>query len=174
MVQEKREKNKNLDFEEIKKLIKMLEKSTLEELEVNYKDIHLRLKKPASQQTIINPNTIPIITPPLQTNVPSPSLTNLSSESKVKEERVVSPSASLFEVKSPMVGTFYRAPAPNAEPFVKVGDIVKKGKTLCIIEAMKIMNEIEAEVDGKIVEIKVQNADPIEYGEILMLIDTAL
>lgn len=173
MVQEKREKNKNLDFEEIKKLIEMLEKSSLEELEVDYKDIHLRLKKPASGQTIINSNPIPIITPPLQTNVPSTSLTNLSSKSKVKEEGGVSPSASLFEVKSPMVGTFYRAPAPNAEPFVKVGDIVKKGKTLCIIEAMKIMNEIESEVDGKIVEIKVKNADPVEYGEILMLIDTS-
>ena len=79
-----------------------------------------------------------------------------------------------FEVKSPMVGTFYRSPAPNAEPFVKVGDIVKKGQTLCIIEAMKLMNEIESEVDGKVLEIRVQNADPVEYGETIMIIDTGI
>ncbi|MCX7830117.1 MAG: acetyl-CoA carboxylase biotin carboxyl carrier protein [Acidobacteria bacterium] len=177
MVQEKKQISKNsLDFDEIKKLIEMLEKSSLEELEVDYKDIHLRLKKPSSSQTIINQSPPAVIAPPFQgvahhpMNIERETIVQAESES----EKAVSSSATLFEVKSPMVGTFYRAPAPNADPFVKVGDLVKKGQTLCIIEAMKIMNEIECEVDGKLIEIKVQNADPVEYGEVIMVIDQAL
>jgi acetyl-CoA carboxylase biotin carboxyl carrier protein len=77
------------------------------------------------------------------------------------------------EVKSPMVGTFYRAPAPGADPFVKVGDTVRKGQTLCIIEAMKLMNEIESEVDGVILDIFPENAQPVEYGERLFLVEPA-
>ena len=73
-----------------------------------------------------------------------------------------------------MVGTFYRSPAPNADAFVQAGDMGKKGETLCIVEAMKLMNEIECEVSGKVLEIKVQNADPVEYGEVLMVIETGL
>jgi acetyl-CoA carboxylase biotin carboxyl carrier protein len=72
-----------------------------------------------------------------------------------------------------MVGTFYRAPAPGAEPFVKVGDLVKKGQTLCIIEAMKLMNEIESEVDGTVVDILTENAQPVEYGEKLFVVERA-
>jgi len=75
-------------------------------------------------------------------------------------------------VESPMVGTFYRAPAPDAPPYVEVGDRVEKGQTLCILEAMKLMNELEAEVAGEIREICVQNAEPVEYGQVLFRIDT--
>jgi acetyl-CoA carboxylase biotin carboxyl carrier protein len=78
----------------------------------------------------------------------------------------------LHEVESPMVGTFYRAPAPDAPPYVEVGDRVEKGQTLCILEAMKLMNELEAEVAGEIREICVQNAEPVEYGQVLFRIDT--
>lgn len=175
MVQEKTHRSKSsLDFDEIKKLIKMLEESSLEELDVDYKDIHLRLKKPSCSQTILNPTPVPVVPQSLQSASGSlPKSTKESSEGK-EETKEKSVSASIYEVKSPMVGTFYRAPAPNADPFVKVGDFVKKGQTLCIIEAMKIMNEIECEVDGKLIEIKVQNADPVEYGEVIMVIDTAL
>ncbi len=73
----------------------------------------------------------------------------------------------LADVTSPMVGTFYAAPAPDADPYVKVGDHVSKGQTLCILEAMKLMNELEAEVDGTIKEINVENAEPVEYGQLL-------
>jgi acetyl-CoA carboxylase biotin carboxyl carrier protein len=76
-----------------------------------------------------------------------------------------------IEIKSPIVGTFYEAPAPGAEPFVREGDIVKKGKTLCIIEAMKIMNEIEAEFDCKIVKKVGVNAEPVEYGETIFIVE---
>ncbi|HSR41048.1 MAG TPA: acetyl-CoA carboxylase biotin carboxyl carrier protein, partial [Longimicrobiales bacterium] len=79
----------------------------------------------------------------------------------------------LVEVASPMVGTFYRAPAPDAPPYVEVGDRVSKGDTLCIIEAMKLMNELECETPGTIAEIRVENADPVEYGQVLFRIDPA-
>jgi acetyl-CoA carboxylase biotin carboxyl carrier protein len=77
----------------------------------------------------------------------------------------------LVEISSPMVGTFYRAPAPNEPPFVEVGDRVRAGQTVCIIEAMKLMNEIESEVSGQIIEILVPNGEPIEYGQSLMRIN---
>jgi acetyl-CoA carboxylase biotin carboxyl carrier protein len=81
------------------------------------------------------------------------------------------PESHLTDVKSPMVGTFYRAPAPEAPPYVEVGSAVKKGQTLCILEAMKLMNELESEVDGVVREILVENADPVEYGQLLFRID---
>jgi len=76
-------------------------------------------------------------------------------------------------VESPMVGTFYRAPAPGAEPYVKEGDLVQKGAVLCIIEAMKLMNEIESEVKGRIARISVENGQPVEFGQTLFLIEPA-
>ena len=76
----------------------------------------------------------------------------------------------LVEITSPMVGTFYRSPAPDEPPFVAVGDRIRNGQTVCIVEAMKLMNEIEAEVSGEVVEIKVENAQPVEYGQTLMLV----
>jgi acetyl-CoA carboxylase biotin carboxyl carrier protein len=81
------------------------------------------------------------------------------------------PAKKLIDITSPMVGTFYRSPAPDEASFVEVGDIVKKGNTVCIIEAMKLMNEIESEASGKIVEILVENTQPIEYGQVLMRIE---
>ena len=76
------------------------------------------------------------------------------------------------EIRSPIVGTFYRAPSPGAPPFVEKGDRVKKGQVLCIVEAMKVMNEIESDVDGTVVDILVENAQPVEYNQVLFLIDT--
>ncbi|MFQ6618881.1 MAG: acetyl-CoA carboxylase biotin carboxyl carrier protein, partial [Fidelibacterota bacterium] len=78
-----------------------------------------------------------------------------------------------FEVRSPMVGTFYRAPSPDAVPFVEKGDYVRVGQTLCIIEAMKLMNEIESETDGVVVDILVENAQPVEYNQPLFIIETS-
>ncbi|RIH90193.1 Biotin carboxyl carrier protein of acetyl-CoA carboxylase [Calidithermus terrae] len=78
-----------------------------------------------------------------------------------------------MEVKAPIVGTFYRAPSPDAEPFVKEGDTVKKGQVLCIIEAMKLMNEIESEVAGVVRKVLVNNGEPVEYGQVLFIIEPA-
>jgi acetyl-CoA carboxylase biotin carboxyl carrier protein len=79
----------------------------------------------------------------------------------------------LHEIRSPIVGTFYRAPAPDAAPFVQVGTSVDAGTVLCIIEAMKLMNEIESDVSGKVVKILVENAQPVEYGQVLFLVEKA-
>ncbi len=79
----------------------------------------------------------------------------------------------LKEVKAPMVGTFYRAPAPDVEPYVEIGDTVQKGDVLCIVEAMKLMNEVKAEFGGKVVEICVENAEPVEFGQVLFRIEPA-
>lgn len=75
------------------------------------------------------------------------------------------------EIKSPMVGTFYNSPSPESEPYVKVGDVIQKGDVLCIVEAMKLMNEVKAEIGGKIIEICVENAEPVEYGQTLFVVE---
>ncbi len=175
MVQEKKQKSGVLDFNKIKKLIEILEKSSLEEIEVDCKDVHLKLKKPSSAGSTVSQPAPAISVPalPIVQSLPSNVALEPSLEKKVTESKNTEIEANRFEVKSPMVGTFYRAPAPNANPFVKLGDFVKKGQTLCIIEAMKIMNEIESEVDGKVVEIRIENANPVEYGEVIMVIETA-
>lgn len=165
----KKKGNGGVDLEEIKKFIEILENSSLEEMEISYKEIHLRLKKPQNVPQLIQSPQVVTALPQL----PLEASSKIASEEIKKQEKEKS-SSNTFEVTSPMVGTFYRAPAPNAEPFVKVGDSVKKGQTLCIIEAMKLMNEIESEVDGKVLEIKVENAQPVEYGEVIMLIDTGI
>jgi acetyl-CoA carboxylase biotin carboxyl carrier protein len=84
---------------------------------------------------------------------------------------VSAPGHNYIDVKSPMVGTFYRAPAPEAPPYVEMGSPVSKGQTLCILEAMKLMNELESEVDGTVREVLVENADPVEYGQVLFRIE---
>ncbi len=86
---------------------------------------------------------------------------------------VSAPATNLVDVKSPMVGTFYRAPAPEAPPYVEVGSVVKKGQTLCILEAMKLMNELESDIDGVVREVLAENADPVEYGQVLFRIEPA-
>ncbi len=86
-------------------------------------------------------------------------------------EEAPSPRSDLFEVKSPMVGTYYRAPAPEAPPYVEVGSHVTRGQTLCILEAMKLMNELESEVEGIVREVLVDNAEPVEFGQVLFRIE---
>ena len=99
--------------------------------------------------------------------MPATSTTAGSSPSEVDEE------AGLHEINSPIVGTFYRAPNPDADPYVKVGDFVERGQTLCIVEAMKLMNEIECDTSGTIVKVLPENAQPVEYGEPLFMIRPA-
>lgn len=170
-----------MNLQDIQKLIAMLEKSTLQELDLDTGDTKIHLSKGTAAAPSSAPQFLMMPSPGLApghapVHAPLPVLTpapGLSETSAAAETATVSParSATAVEVKSPMVGTFYRAPAPGAEPFAKVGSRVKKGQTLCIIEAMKLMNEIECELDGVVVEILTENAQPVEYGEVLMHID---
>jgi len=145
---------------EIRRLIKLVEESGVDELEISRWGRKIRITKrlpvPASQPA--NSNSV--------TNLsanPSPAI----SGSPVAEPLEKQIAEGLVEIKSPMVGTFYRAPAPDAKPYVEVGDRVSVGQVVCVIEAMKLMNEIEAEISGTMEKILVENAQPVEFGQVL-------
>ena len=136
-----------MDIKTLKKIIEAFDNSTAAKLELETKDFKISLDRASGVAPA------PVVTPQPQIQQPIVQEVQAPVECEVEGEII----------KSPMVGTFYRAPAPDAAPFVKEGDKVKKGQTLCIIEAMKIMNEIEAEFDCEILEILVENGEPVEF-----------
>lgn len=153
---------------EIKRLIKIVEESNIEELEVSRWGRKVRITKGKSNSS----STASVAT--------TSSIVQSVPEVIPKEEILEKPATEVqekeaakekIEIRSPMVGTFYRAPAPGADPYVEVGDHVTPGQTLCIIEAMKLMNEIEAEISGTILEILVENAQPVEYNQPLFFVE---
>ena len=143
-------------LKEIKEMIQLMHEHQLIELEVEREGVKIRLKK--SGDTV----TQSVIA------VPAPAAPTPAAASAAP---AAAPAANRAPVKSPMVGTFYRAPAPDAPPFVESGQTIDVGQVICIIEAMKLMNEIKAEVRGRIVEIPVQNGDPVEFGQPLFIIE---
>ena len=152
-----------MDIAQIRKLIRLIQNSDVTEIEVTEGDQTVRICR--GQQTVAAP--APQAAPAVQTaQAPEPAAAPAGESSPTAEAEA---SGKLI-VRSPMVGTFYRAPSPEAEPFVKVGQKVKKGDILCIIEAMKLMNEIESEYDGVVEEILVENASPLEYGQPMFVI----
>lgn len=158
---------------EIKKLIELVEQSQINELEVSRWGKKVRIRKGTNSSA---PSTI--VAPPPSLPSPLPQVQEVASlPSAQTPVAPVTPPASepssdnIVEVRSPMVGTFYRAPAPDAPPYVEVGDIVAPNQVLCIIEAMKLMNEIESEWRGRIVAILVENAQPVEYNQVLFKIE---
>ncbi|MCF7824203.1 MAG: acetyl-CoA carboxylase biotin carboxyl carrier protein [Candidatus Marinimicrobia bacterium] len=149
-----------MNTKDIEQLIDLLEKSRISEIEVSRWGKRIRVSRQNGntyvQSSGVEAPAAPAVVAPIkQEEVPGEDGTSLQG----------------IAVKSPMVGTFYRSPSPDVDPFVKVGDHVKKGDTLCIIEAMKIMNEVEAEVSGVVLDIKMDNAQPVEYGQTLFLIE---
>ncbi len=159
-----------MDLNYIKKLVKILDTSEVAEIEIEEEGAKLRLSKP---KTKIAANYSPLNMVPAQQVVTDLKSSGSSteplqkSESKPEEPK----SDNLFEVKSPMVGTFYRSPSPDADAYVNVGSNVGPGSILCIIEAMKLMNEIESDISGNIIKILVENAQPVEYNQPLFLIE---
>ncbi len=153
-----------MNINKIKELVKILESSPLNEIEItDFWGRKLRLSKnnTTSVEKIIEP---PVVKKEIKKE-PEPVSPK---EPEVKPE---TPKQNLVAIRSPIVGTFYRAPAPDAPPYVEVGDVVKPGQVVCIVEAMKLMNEIEADVAGKIVQILVKNEEPVEYNQELFLIE---
>ncbi|OAT86534.1 acetyl-CoA carboxylase biotin carboxyl carrier protein [Desulfotomaculum copahuensis] len=150
-----------MDLNEIKELIKLIDQTDIAEVSLESAGVKVAIKKAGArgQAPVLEPSTS-IPAEPVRETAPSP-------PAAPQQENAVS---GLTPVTAPMVGTFYRAPSPDAAPFVQVGDVVHKGQTLCIIEAMKLMNEIESEVAGEVVEIALENASPVEYGQTLFLI----
>ena len=146
-----------MDLRKLKKLIDLVQESGISELEVTEGEEKVKIVK-SSGSAVAYSAPAPALAP-----TPAPGLTPASAVAAVASQGHV--------VKSPMVGTFYRSPSPGAKTFVEVGDTVKSGDTICIIEAMKLLNEIECDKDGVIKAILVENGQPVEYGEPLVVID---
>ena len=147
-----------MDIRKVKKLIEMLEDSNLNEIEIKEGEESVKLVKAGSNlsQTLV-----------AQPAVQLPEENSISKEESQKVEK----DSKSEEIKSPMVGTFYGAPNPGAETFVKVGDTVNEGDVLCIIEAMKMMNEVKADFSGTIIEIIPEDAEPVEFGQTLFILN---
>ena len=152
-----------MEFEQIIRLIETVSASELTSFTLEEGDTKISLRK---QKQEVNVVSVPQVQP-----VESVVAQTVSVQGNQQTEAEVRKTTSGNEMKSPLVGTFYNAPSPDAEPYVKVGDRVSKGQTLGIIEAMKLMNEIECEFDGVIKEILVDNMDMVEYGQTLFIIE---
>ena len=142
-------------FRLIEEMLQLMESRGLVELEMEHQGLRIRLKKASSGPS---PQVVEYIT-----GIPQPVAASASSKPAEDTRRII--------IKSPMVGTFYRAPAPDAPPFVEVGQDLEVGQVVCIIEAMKLMNEIKSEVAGRITEVLMQNGDPVEFGQPLFVIE---
>jgi acetyl-CoA carboxylase biotin carboxyl carrier protein len=168
-----------LDFNEIRQLLATIAQTDISEVTLKSDDFELTVRKAVNVThpvvsgvppvAAIAQPSLPIPTAEVGNRVADHAVANLGAQSGASSPPIID--QKFVEVPSPMVGTFYRAPAPGEAPFVEVGDRVRKGQTVCIIEAMKLMNEIEAEVSGQVVEILIQNGEPVEYNQPLMRIN---
>ena len=165
------------DLDWIRRLIELVDESDVDSLEISRFGTRIVLSKspPVTARLSvadIGTDPAPSLSGSSQPSSPvvAPSSGPVDGGNAAAETAAAGPVEELFEISSPMVGTFYRAPAPDAPSYVEVGDRVEKGQTLCILEAMKLMNELESEVAGVIREIPVQNAEPVEYGQVLFRI----
>jgi acetyl-CoA carboxylase biotin carboxyl carrier protein len=145
-----------MDLDFLERLIKALDESSLDSLEIERGGTRVKLGKTSQHSAVVLSAPGPAVAAPAPAAPPS---------------EASSPASHLVEIESPMVGTFYRGPAPDAPPYLEEGTRVGPGDTLCIIEAMKLMNELECEVKGTIVEICVENAQPVEFGQVLFRVD---
>ena len=164
-----------LDHEDLNRLIEKLSTSDIQEFSLEGEDFKLEIKRNLSDQSLSTNNLLSNNSFDRQTIANQKSINdNVSIVNEPDEPQVAPPGRSdLTDIVSPMVGTFYRAAAPGEEPFVEVGNNVKVGQTICILEAMKLMNEIESEFNAEIVEILVENGTPVEFGQVLMRVKQA-
>ena len=161
-----------IDLRYVKKLVELLDESSVDSIEISSdKGMKIRISKTPQQRgamQVAAPMAMPTLLPAAVLPAPAAAEGNSST---VEVPKVEPAKSKFLEVKSPMVGTYYGAPEPGAKSYITVGDRIGKGQILCIIEAMKIMNEIESEFDGVVKEILAQNAHPVEYGQVLFRID---
>ena len=162
-----------IDLEFLERLIKAIDESTLDSIEIQRGGTRLRLAKSPPPQPIVTTagNEGGISTPQAPTEIEVVSGDGGSDVAEAEPEAAVRDN--LVEITSPMVGTFYRSPAPDALSYTEVGNRVSQGDVLCIIEAMKLMNELESEISGVIAEICVENAEPVEYGQVLFRVEVS-
>lgn len=168
---------------EIQELIKFVSKSGVSEVEIEHKDFKINIKTPPYKKgRVAEPALAPqqmvahqMMPPQMQQAMPAPmpAAPSTAPATPAAEAPKKDESANYIEIKSPMIGTFYRKPSPDKDEFVKVGDSIGEGDTVCVIEAMKLFNEIESEVSGKIVKVLVDDTTPVEYDQVLFLVDPA-
>ena len=162
-----------IDLRYVKKLLEMVDASSANSIEItSEKGVKIRISKSASQRGMVQ-MAAPMQMPQMMAApaAPAPAPPSAADVAETKAKAAEAAKSRYLEVKSPMVGTYYAAPEPGAKPYLSVGDRISKGQVLCIIEAMKIMNEIESEFDGVVKEILAQNSHPVEYGQVLLRID---
>jgi acetyl-CoA carboxylase biotin carboxyl carrier protein len=148
-----------VNIKEIKELIALMNENNLLELEIEREGMRIRLKKVGPGTEGAFPGSIIV------------EKQSLLQDQQLKEERILEGQPRTVEIKAPMVGTFYRSPSPEAPPYVEAGGIIEPGQVICIIEAMKLMNEIKSEIKGKILELLVENTEPVEFGQPMFLIE---
>ena len=170
---------------EIQDLIKFVAKAGVTEVEIEHKDFKITIKsempkkgKKGAEEAIIQQIQVPVSTPVVQAApaaapaaAPTTAPTTEAASTPETNDQAKEDTSNLIEVKSPMIGTFYRRPSPDKDPFKEVGDSIKTGDVVCVIEAMKLFNEIESEVSGKIVKFLAEDNSPVEYDQPLFLVD---
>ncbi len=156
-----------MNIKEIQQLIKFVAKSGVSEVKIESKDLKLSVKTGASGNAVSHTEPVLVNTQPLAQSMPS--------ETYLEPEKVQVSKATeddhLITIKSPIIGTFYRKPSPDKPNFIEIGDSIKEGSVLCVVEAMKLFNEIESEYSGKIVKILVDDASPVEFDQPLFVVD---
>jgi acetyl-CoA carboxylase biotin carboxyl carrier protein len=168
-----------VDLGQLERLLAFMSQHGLEEFEYAHGDLRIRLKKAVAQPGAAPVLALPVapVAAPMSVPAQAPSVQQApeAGPQGIASPTAPAPAAALEEhiIKSPIVGTFYAAPSPDAKPFVRVGDFVEAGQTVCIIEAMKLMNEIEADISGEIARVLVENGQPVEYGEPLFALRPA-
>lgn len=154
-----------MNLKEIREMLNLMNEHNLVELEIEREGLRIRLKKKGAiiQEEIAETKAqiAPVVT----------ALPLVSQAQAQTQEKIEIPVSGLIQIKAPMVGTFYRAPSPEASPYVEVGSLLEVGQVICIIEAMKLMNEIKSEVKGTVKQILAENGDPVEFGQVLFLVE---
>lgn len=166
-----------MDFKEIQELIKLVSKSGLTEFKYKNGDTKIVIRTTDGENVVQQfvqaaPTPMVSVAPPVAASAPAVTTAPVATESKpAAAPAPAENAANLLQITSPIVGTFYRSSSPEKPPYIKVGDTVDKGSVVCIIEAMKLFNEIESEIKGKIVKVLVEDATPVEYGQPLFLVE---
>ena len=161
-----------MDFKQIQELIKMINKSQIGEVTIEQKDFRITIKQKEENITQVVSHSMPMqAAHPMQQFAPQQQLATAAGAQEQKAAAAAAENANYITIKSPMIGTFYRRPSPDKPNFVEVGDEVSTGKVVCIIEAMKLFNEIESEISGRVVKILLEDASPVEYDQPLFLVD---
>lgn len=158
-----------MDFKQIQELLKAVNKSHISEVSIKDGDFEITIKQQtaAEPQFVAMPQVLPSMAMPQAPLPVAPATSQEPPAEQAKDQKA----SNAVTVKSPMIGTFYRSPSPDKPPFVNVGDDIKVGDVICIVEAMKLFNEIESEVSGKIVKVLIDDASPVEYDQPLFLVE---